>query len=147
MPKIGDDLGGEDSLCFVLPMSKWLNRPSWKGHGRHIQYVFQICVESNNGHGRQVQYVLPISEESDGSYGKQVSYFSEIRHRNLVTLLGYCQESGSQMLVFEYLPNGSMCNHLYGTTYFVAMILNDHAWNRCHVWLWLSCRYWNRFIN
>ncbi|KAB1214035.1 Proline-rich receptor-like protein kinase PERK3 [Morella rubra] len=45
----------------------------------------------------------------------EVSYFSEIRHRNLVTLLGYCQESGSQMLVFEYLPNGSMCNHLYDT--------------------------------
>ncbi|XVF66262.1 hypothetical protein PTKIN_Ptkin10aG0021000 [Pterospermum kingtungense] len=44
-----------------------------------------------------------------------VTYLSEIRHRNLVTLLGYCQESGSQMLVYEYLPNGSMCNHLYGT--------------------------------
>ncbi|XVF28365.1 hypothetical protein REPUB_Repub15cG0023400 [Reevesia pubescens] len=44
-----------------------------------------------------------------------VIYLSEIRHRNLVTLLGYCQESGSQMLVYEYLPNGSMCNHLYDT--------------------------------
>ncbi|XP_021295807.1 putative serine/threonine-protein kinase [Herrania umbratica] len=40
-------------------------------------------------------------------------YLSEIQHRNLVTLQGYCQESGSQMLVYEYLPNGSMCNHLY----------------------------------
>ncbi|XWS53653.1 hypothetical protein CRYUN_Cryun10bG0019200 [Craigia yunnanensis] len=44
-----------------------------------------------------------------------VIYLSEIRHRNLVTLLGYCQESGSQMLVYEYLPNGCMCNHLYDT--------------------------------
>nr|KJB38596.1 hypothetical protein B456_006G264400 [Gossypium raimondii] len=43
-----------------------------------------------------------------------VMYLSEIQHRNLVTLLGYCQEGGSQMLVYEYLPNGSMCNHLYG---------------------------------
>lgn len=40
-------------------------------------------------------------------------YLSEIQHRNLVTLQGYCQESGSQMLVYEYLPNGSICNHLY----------------------------------
>lgn len=39
---------------------------------------------------------------------------SEIRHRNLVTLIGYCQEGGLQMLVFEYLPNGSVSNHLYG---------------------------------
>ncbi|XVE82092.1 hypothetical protein DITRI_Ditri15bG0119100 [Diplodiscus trichospermus] len=45
----------------------------------------------------------------------RVIYLSEIRHRNLVTLLGYCQESGSQMLVYEYLPNGSICNHLYDT--------------------------------
>ncbi|KAK3038991.1 hypothetical protein RJ639_027476 [Escallonia herrerae] len=39
-----------------------------------------------------------------------------IRHRNLVTLLGYCQDNGYQMLVFEYLPNGSISNHLYGMT-------------------------------
>ncbi|XP_039058900.1 probable receptor-like protein kinase At5g38990 [Hibiscus syriacus] len=44
-----------------------------------------------------------------------VTYLSEIRHRNVVSLLGYCQESGSQVLVYEYLPNGSMCNHLYDT--------------------------------
>lgn len=39
---------------------------------------------------------------------------SEIRHRNLATLLGYCQEDGLQMLVFEYLPNGTVNSHLYG---------------------------------
>ncbi|GMI72164.1 hypothetical protein like AT3G26700 [Hibiscus trionum] len=44
-----------------------------------------------------------------------VTYLSEIRHRNVVSLLGYCQVGGSQMLVYEYLPNGSMCNHLYDT--------------------------------
>ncbi|KAK4744541.1 hypothetical protein SAY87_010853 [Trapa incisa] len=43
----------------------------------------------------------------------EVSNLLEIRHRNLVTLLGYCIESGYQMLVFEYLPNGSISNHLY----------------------------------
>lgn len=37
-----------------------------------------------------------------------------LRHRNLVSLLGYSQEGGYQMLVFEYLPNGSISNHLYG---------------------------------
>ncbi|XP_044485259.1 probable receptor-like protein kinase At2g39360 isoform X2 [Mangifera indica] len=43
----------------------------------------------------------------------EVNHLSAIRHRNLVSLLGYCLENGSQMLVFEYLPNGNMCNHLY----------------------------------
>jgi hypothetical protein len=44
----------------------------------------------------------------------QVRWLSEIRHRNIVTLIGYCQEGGLQMLVYEYLPNGSVCSHLYG---------------------------------
>lgn len=46
---------------------------------------------------------------------EEVAYFSTIRHRNLVVLIGYCQERGYQMLVSEYLPNGSMCSHLYDT--------------------------------
>lgn len=46
---------------------------------------------------------------------EEVAYLSRIWHRNLVTLLGFCQERGYQMLVFEHLPNGSMCNHLYDT--------------------------------
>ncbi|KAM3354205.1 hypothetical protein ACQJBY_025077 [Aegilops geniculata] len=40
---------------------------------------------------------------------------SEIWHRNVVTLIGYCQDGGLQMLVFEHLPNGSVCGHLYDT--------------------------------
>ncbi|KAK4379992.1 hypothetical protein RND71_001854 [Anisodus tanguticus] len=45
----------------------------------------------------------------------EVAHLSRIHHRNLVSLLGYCQDSGYSMLVFEYLPNGSMHNHLYDT--------------------------------
>lgn len=46
---------------------------------------------------------------------EEVRYLSEIVHRNLVTVIGFCQESGQQMLVFEYLPNGSISSHLYDT--------------------------------
>lgn len=45
----------------------------------------------------------------------EVRRLSEIWHRNVVTIIGYCQEGGLQMLVFEYLPNGSVCGHLYDT--------------------------------
>ncbi|KAK6930122.1 Serine-threonine/tyrosine-protein kinase, catalytic domain [Dillenia turbinata] len=55
---------------------------------------------------------------------QEVTYLSEIWHRNLVTLLGYRQECGSQMLVFEYLPNGSVCNHLYGKNQFDPLTTN-----------------------
>ncbi|KAI5651014.1 hypothetical protein M9H77_37019 [Catharanthus roseus] len=45
---------------------------------------------------------------------EEVRYLSSIQHRNIVTLLGYCQESGQQILVYEYIPNGSVSIHLYG---------------------------------
>lgn len=44
----------------------------------------------------------------------EVLYLSPIQHRNLVTLLGYCQENDLQFLVYEYIPSGSVSNHLYG---------------------------------
>ncbi|KAG8385033.1 hypothetical protein BUALT_Bualt04G0180800 [Buddleja alternifolia] len=44
----------------------------------------------------------------------EVRYLSSIQHRNLVTLLGYCQENDLQILVYEYIPNGSVSIHLYG---------------------------------
>ncbi|GMI67100.1 hypothetical protein like AT3G26700 [Hibiscus trionum] len=44
----------------------------------------------------------------------EARYLSSIQHRNLVTLLGYCQENNQQFLVYEYIPNGSVSLHLYG---------------------------------
>uniref|UniRef100_A0A1D1YP47 non-specific serine/threonine protein kinase n=1 Tax=Anthurium amnicola TaxID=1678845 RepID=A0A1D1YP47_9ARAE len=44
---------------------------------------------------------------------EEVQHLSEIWHRNLVTLIGYCIEGGLQMLVYEYVPNGSVTGHLY----------------------------------
>ena len=49
-------------------------------------------------------------------YFFQVRYLSSINHRNLVTLLGYCQENNTQFLVYEYVPNGSVSSHLYGNS-------------------------------
>ncbi|KAE8648474.1 hypothetical protein Csa_008967 [Cucumis sativus] len=45
----------------------------------------------------------------------EVHYLSSIQHRNLVTLLGYCQENNLQFLIFDYIPNGSVSSHIYGT--------------------------------
>ncbi|XP_077212324.1 putative leucine-rich repeat receptor-like protein kinase At5g49770 isoform X2 [Tasmannia lanceolata] len=47
---------------------------------------------------------------------KEVCYLSSIRHRHVVSLLGYCQENGQQMLVYEYIPNGSVSSHIYGAS-------------------------------
>ncbi|PWA98873.1 protein kinase superfamily protein [Artemisia annua] len=45
---------------------------------------------------------------------QEARYLASIQHRNIVTLLGYCQANGQQILVYEYVPNGSVSIHLYG---------------------------------
>ncbi|CAN1126593.1 Probable serine/threonine-protein kinase PBL3 [Linum perenne] len=47
----------------------------------------------------------------------EVRYLSAIQHRNIVTLLGYCQENSMQFLIYEYVPSGSVSSHLYGLDY------------------------------
>ncbi|KAL0903705.1 hypothetical protein M5K25_028104 [Dendrobium thyrsiflorum] len=88
---------------------------------------------------------------------EEVRYLSSIRHKNLVSLLGYCQESDLQMLIYEYIPNGSVSAHLYGASqastsrlefksrlsiaYGVAK--GDDLQNQWHSWLrW----YWFLFL-
>ncbi|KAF2284507.1 hypothetical protein GH714_025916 [Hevea brasiliensis] len=48
------------------------------------------------------------------SFINEVYLLSQIRHQNLVCLEGFCYESKQQILVYEYLPGGSLSDHLYG---------------------------------
>lgn len=38
----------------------------------------------------------------------------KIRHGNLVNLLGYCAEMGERLLVYEFMPHGTLYDHLHG---------------------------------
>ncbi|XP_058080285.1 wall-associated receptor kinase-like 14 [Magnolia sinica] len=44
----------------------------------------------------------------------EIRLISSVSHPNLVRLLGYCIERGEQMLVYEFMPNGTLSQHLQG---------------------------------
>ncbi|XP_024967603.1 probable LRR receptor-like serine/threonine-protein kinase At5g48740 [Cynara cardunculus var. scolymus] len=48
------------------------------------------------------------------SFINEVSLLSSICHQNLVSLEGYCHEPKQQILVYEYLPGGSLADNIYG---------------------------------
>ncbi|PHT38331.1 putative LRR receptor-like serine/threonine-protein kinase [Capsicum baccatum] len=48
------------------------------------------------------------------SFMNEVSLLSCISHPSLVVLEGFCHESKQQILVYEYLPGGSLTDNLYG---------------------------------
>ncbi|PNY01744.1 LRR receptor-like kinase resistance protein [Trifolium pratense] len=52
------------------------------------------------------------SLQGEKEFLTEISLLSRLHHRNLVSLIGYCDEEGEQMLVYEYMPNGTLRDHL-----------------------------------
>ncbi|KAK9061842.1 hypothetical protein SSX86_019026 [Deinandra increscens subsp. villosa] len=42
----------------------------------------------------------------------EIKLLSSVSHPNLVQLLGFCIEEGEQILVYEFMPNGTLSQHL-----------------------------------
>ncbi|KAJ6755865.1 SERINE/THREONINE-PROTEIN KINASE PBL11-RELATED [Salix purpurea] len=43
----------------------------------------------------------------------EINYLGQFQHPNLVKLIGYCLEDDHRLLVYEFMPRGSMENHLF----------------------------------
>lgn len=43
----------------------------------------------------------------------QVTIIGKLSHRNLVPLKGWCYEHDELLIVYEYMPKGSLADHLY----------------------------------
>ncbi|PON36505.1 GPCR kinase [Trema orientale] len=62
--------------------------------------------------------VVAIKRAQEGSLQGEKEFLTEIQllsrlhHRNLVSLIGFCDEEGEQMLVYEFMSNGTLRDHL-----------------------------------
>ena len=78
------------------------------------------------GFGRVYRGVLPTSkieiavkrvshESRQGmrEFVSEIVSIGRLRHRNIVPLLGYCRRKGELLLVYDYMPNGSLDKFLY----------------------------------
>ncbi|XP_042519494.1 L-type lectin-domain containing receptor kinase IV.2-like [Macadamia integrifolia] len=77
------------------------------------------------GFGKVYKGILPTSKEvavkrvsHDSRQGvrefiAEIASIGKLRHRNIVTLLGYCRRKEELLLVYDFMPNGSLDKFLF----------------------------------
>ncbi|KAG5535244.1 hypothetical protein RHGRI_023132 [Rhododendron griersonianum] len=60
-----------------------------------------------------VKVLASDSKQGEKEFQTEVSLLGRLHHRNLVNLVGYCVDKGQHMLIYEFMRNGSLSDHLY----------------------------------
>ncbi|KAK6155110.1 hypothetical protein DH2020_009358 [Rehmannia glutinosa] len=124
-PKIGDDLKISSQLRKFtyneLKMATRNFRPdSLLGEGG-FGCVFKGWVNETGSTPVKPGTGLTVAVKTlnhDGLQGHrewlaEVNYLGELIHPHLVKLIGYCIEDDQRLLVYEFMPRGSLENHLF----------------------------------
>ncbi|MBA0808922.1 hypothetical protein Gohar_024621, partial [Gossypium harknessii] len=68
--------------------------------------------------GRQVAVkranAATIIHTNSRDFEAELEILCNVKHTNIVNLLGYCAEMGERLLVYEYMPHGTLYDHLHG---------------------------------
>ncbi|TKY69710.1 kinase 2B [Spatholobus suberectus] len=60
-----------------------------------------------------VKMLKPEGFQGHKEWLTEVNYLGQLHHPNLVKLIGYCLEGENRLLVYEFMPKGSLENHLF----------------------------------
>ncbi|XP_024993396.1 probable serine/threonine-protein kinase PBL3 [Cynara cardunculus var. scolymus] len=60
-----------------------------------------------------VKKLKPEGFQGHKEWLTEVTYLGQLHHPNLVKLIGYCSEGENRLLVYEFMPKGSLENHLF----------------------------------
>ncbi|CAN0926803.1 Probable LRR receptor-like serine/threonine-protein kinase At1g67720 [Linum grandiflorum] len=97
------------SVSEILEATKNLEKKIGSGGFGVVYYG-----KTNDEKEIAVKVLTNNSYQGKREFANEVTLLSRIHHKNLVQFLGYCQEEGRSMLIYEYMHNGTLKEHLYG---------------------------------
>ncbi|KAF8687744.1 hypothetical protein HU200_042675 [Digitaria exilis] len=75
--------------------------------------VYQGTIRSPQPHLIAVKKLVDSNEYSEQEFANEVRSIGQIHHRSLVRMIGYCKQGKHRMLVFEFMPGGSLRSFLF----------------------------------
>lgn len=56
---------------------------------------------------------MKMFQEKEIAFDSELALLSRLHHKHLVGLVGFCEESEERLLIYEYMSNGSLYDHLH----------------------------------
>ncbi|KAL2343499.1 hypothetical protein Fmac_004784 [Flemingia macrophylla] len=56
---------------------------------------------------------VAVGDKGLNEFQAEIGVLSRVRHRHLVALLGFCINGNERLLVYEYMPQGTLTQHLF----------------------------------
>ncbi|EEF30773.1 Protein kinase APK1B, chloroplast precursor, putative [Ricinus communis] len=83
----------------------WIDTESLKAASPDKGMIVAVKIFNQNGSQGLQEWVA------------EVKYLGQLSHPNIVKLIGYCTEKDNWLLVYEYMPNHSLKNHIFPSAY------------------------------
>ncbi|XP_045808005.1 probable serine/threonine-protein kinase PBL21 [Trifolium pratense] len=110
--------GGDESIVKLLsPLFSSLGKVNYMGSSGKGEGGFGRVYKGTIKNTDQVVAVKQLDRngfQGNREFLVEVLILSLLHHPNLVNLVGYCAEGDQRVLVYEYMPNGSLEDHLLG---------------------------------
>ncbi|CAM0911997.1 unnamed protein product [Alopecurus aequalis] len=85
--------------------------------GYGVVYKGTLPAEADDGRAEPMVVAVKKFIRDDArcveDFVKEVDIINRLRHKNIVPLIGWCHKKGQLLLVYEYMPNGSLDQHLF----------------------------------